>query len=224
MHDGKDAMIRFDDVEFVYGGQPIFSGLSFHLERGKYLVLSGPTRSGKTTIVQLIAGLILPASGEVAVGGESTHTVIHSRKRLREMRRRIGGVGGIYSLLTDRTILENVGLSSEIAGLPSRIARKNALEACAKYRLTHVISRYPDRVSEVERRTALMARAEAARKDLIVADSPTDGLDQQSAAYIHERLAALRLAGITILYLTSGEGPENGPDEYLRLSRGRAEP
>jgi putative ABC transport system ATP-binding protein len=125
--------------------------------------------------------------------------------------------------LTDRTILENVALSADIAGLPSRMARKNALEACAKYRLTQVMSRYPDRVSEVERRTALLARAEAAHKDLIVADSPADGLDQKSAGYIHERLAALRLAGITILYLTSGSGPENGPDQYLRLSEGRAE-
>ncbi len=216
-------MISFTDVEFIYDGQPIFSGLSFHLDRGKYLVISGPTRSGKTTIVQLIAGLILPTSGEVAIEGESTVAVIRSRRHLRDMRRKIGGVGGIYSLLTDRTILENVALSAEIAGLPSRAARKSALEACAKYRLSHVISRYPDRVSEVERRTALLARAEAARKDLIVVDSPADGLDQKSAGYIHERLAALRLKGITILYLTSGTGPENGPDQYLRLSDGRAE-
>ncbi len=216
-------MISFTDVEFIYDGQPIFSGLSFHLDRGKYLVISGPTRSGKTTIVQLIAGLILPTSGEVAIEGESTVAVIRSRRHLRDMRRKIGGVGGIYSLLTDRTILENVALSAEIAGLPSRAARKSALEACAKYRLSHVISRYPDRVSEVERRTALLARAEAARKDLIVVDSPADGLDQKSAGYIHERLAALRLKGITILYLTSGTGPENGPDQYLRLRDGRAE-
>ncbi len=216
-------MIRFDDVEFIYDGQPIFSGLSFHLERGKYLALSGPTRSGKTTIVQLIAGLILPTSGEVAIDGQSTLDVRHSHKKLRDMRRKIGGVGGIYSLLTDRTILENVALAAEISGLHSRAARKSALEACAKYRLTHVVGRYPDRVSEVERRTALLARAEAAHKDLIVADSPADGLDQKSAGYIHERLAALRLTGITILYLTSGNGPDNGPDQYLRLSGGRAE-
>jgi ABC-type ATPase involved in cell division len=217
-------MISFDHVEFAYDRHPIFSGLSFHLDRGRYLVVSGPTRSGKTTIVQLISGLLLPASGEVSVEGESTVFAARSRKRLRDLRRKIGGVGGIYSLLTDRTILENVALSAEIAGYPSRMARKNALEACGKYRLTHVLSRHPDRVSEVERRAALMARAEAARKDLIVADSPADGLDEKSAGYIHDRLAALRLAGITILYLTSGSGPETGPDGYLRLIRGGAEP
>lgn len=217
-------MIRFDNVEFIYDSRPLFSGLSFHLERGKYLVISGPTRSGKSTIVQLIAGLILPSSGEVAVEGESTQAAVHSGKLLRELRRKIGGVGGIYSLLTDRTILENVALSAEITGFPYRMARRNALEACAKYRLTHVMSRYPDRAAEVERRAALLARAEASHKDLIVADSPADGLDDQSAGYIHERLAHLRLAGITILYLTSGPGPQNGPDGYLRLNQGRVEP
>lgn len=217
-------MIRFDKVEFFYDGRPLFSGLSFHLERGRYLVVSGPTRSGKSTIVQLIAGLILPASGEVIVEGESTHAAVLSVKSLRDLRRKIGGVGGIYSLMTDRTILENIVLSAEIAGFPFRMARKNALEACAKYRLTHVMSRYPDRAAEVERRAALLARAEAARKNLIVADSPADGLDERSAGYIHERLAGLRLAGIAILYLTSGSGPENGPDAYLRLNQGRAEP
>ena len=55
---------------------------------------------------------------------------------------------------------------------------------------------------------------------MIIVDSPTDGLDAQSAAFIHERLAAIRLAGATILYLTSGAGPETGPDDYLQLHEG----
>jgi ABC-type lipoprotein export system ATPase subunit len=76
-------------------------------------------------------------------------------------------------------------------------------------------------VSEVERRATLLARAEAARKDLIVADAPTDGLDDKSAQYIHNRLTSLHLAGVSILYLTSGSGPKTGPDEYLRFVDGK---
>lgn len=217
-------MIEFRDVEFAYRGRPLFSGLSFRLRKGEYLVISGTARSGKTTMVQLIAGLIEPRAGEVLLDGETTTDAVRSAARLRRMRRKIGGVGGIYSLLSDRTILENVALAAEIAGLPKRIARKNALEACARYRLTHVATNYPDRVSEVERRGALLARTEAARKNLIVADSPTDGLDERSASYIHEQLAGLRLSGISILYLTSGPGPRNGPDQYLRFQDGKVLP
>lgn len=213
-------MVEFKGVDFAYGGQKLFSQLSFYLERGKYLVISGPARSGKTTLVQMIAGLIVPTVGEIIVDKQPVETAALSKKRLRELRRKIGGVGGIYSLLTDRTILENVALASEIVGMPSRAARKSALEACGKYRLTHIAAHFPDMVSEVERRAALLARAEAARKNLIVADAPTDGLDDKSARFIHERLAALRLAGVSILYLTSGPGPQNGPDEYLRFHDG----
>ncbi len=214
-------MIRFNEVEFAYDGRPLFSGLSFHLPRGEYLVISGAARSGKSTMVQLIAGLLFPRAGEVLLDGEPTDSAARSVVRLREMRRKIGGVGGIYSLLTDRTILENVALSAEIAGLPFRTARKNAREACAKYRLSHLMGKYPDRISEVERRATLLARAEAARKNLIVADSPTDGLDERSASYINDRLAALRLSGVSILYLTSGPGPRNGPDQYLHFRDGK---
>jgi len=217
-------VIEFKRVDFSYGAQLIFSGLSFHLERGQYLVVSGPARSGKSTLVQMIAGLTVPDAGEVFIDGESLSEIVSSKRRLREIRRKIGGVGGIYSLLTDRTILENVALSAEIAGYPARVARKSALEACGKYHLNHVAGHYPDMVSELERRTALLARAEAARKNLIVADTPTDGLDEKSARYIHERLAALRLSGISILYLTSGSGPQNGPDHYLHFRQGKLEP
>jgi putative ABC transport system ATP-binding protein len=214
-------VIIFNQVEFAYRNQILFARLSFHLKRGQYIVLSGPARSGKSTLVQMIAGMIVPDAGEIIVDGRELSTVIGSRRKLREMRRKIGGVGGIYSLLTDRTILENVALSAEISGLPARAARKNALETCSKYRLAHVASHFPDMVSEVERRTALLARAEAGRKNLIVADTPTDGLDDKSARYIHERLSALRLAGVSILYLTSGTGPRTGPDDYLRFHEGK---
>jgi ABC-type ATPase involved in cell division len=214
-------VIEFNQVGFGYGNQTLFSMLSFHLHRGQYLVLSGPARSGKSTLVQMIAGLIVPDDGEIIIDGRDLTTIVRSHKKLRDLRRRIGGVGGIYSLLTDRTILENVSLSAEIAGQPSRVARKNALEACGKYLLSHVTSHFPDMVSEVERRAALLARAEAGRKNLIVADAPADGLDEESAQYIHDRLTALRLAGVSILYLTSGSGPPSGPDEYLRFSEGK---
>jgi len=217
-------VIEFRQVDFAYCVQPLFSKLSFHLARGQYLVLSGPARSGKSTLIQMVAGLMRPDAGEIFVNGREMSSIVSSKKRLREMRRTIAGVGGIYSLLTDRTILENVALAAEIAGQPSRMARKSALETCSKYHLSHIASFYPEMVSEVERRAAQLARAEASHKSLIVADAPTDGLDAKSAEFIHEKLAALPLAGASILYLTSGPGPANGPDGYLWFREGRLTP
>ncbi|MCK5126874.1 MAG: ATP-binding cassette domain-containing protein [candidate division Zixibacteria bacterium] len=213
-------MIEFEKVHFSHGHQKIFSNLSFVLERGKYVVISGPARSGKTTLIQLIIGQYEPDGGEIYVIGEAMSEVKSSPRRLREWRRKIGGVGGIYSLLADRTVLENVALSAEIAGYSPHAARKSALEACGKYRLGPVLSHYPSIISEVERRAALLARVEASHKNFIIVDGPTDGLDAKSARFINERLAALRLSGITILYLTTGEGPQSGPDTYLKIRGG----
>jgi len=214
-------LIRFKDVGFSYGNQKIFSNLTFHLERSGYMVISGPARSGKTTLVQMITGIALPDAGDIMIDGEYIEDIAGSNTKLLHLRRKIGGVGGVYSLLGDRTVLGNIALSAEIAGFPARAARKKALEACGKYRLIHIAGHYSGMISEVERRMAQIARAEAARKNLIVADSPTDGLDPKSARFINERLASLHLAGVTILYLTTGSGPETGPDEYLRFQDGR---
>ncbi|MEZ5360090.1 MAG: ATP-binding cassette domain-containing protein [Candidatus Zixiibacteriota bacterium] len=213
-------MIEFSRVDFSHRHQRIFSGLSLCLEKGTFVVISGPARSGKTTLVKLITGLYTPDAGDIFVEGEHLAEVRKSNRKLREWRRKIGGIGGVYSLLGDRTILENVSLAAEISGISPQLARRNAVEACGKYRLSHVASHYPGAISEVERRAALLARSEAARKELIIADSPTDGLDAKSARFINERLTALRLAGVTILYLTSGEGPENGPDAHLKIKDG----
>lgn len=217
-------MIEFRDVDFSYRNQRIFNGLSFTLGKAEYLVISGPARSGKTSLVQLISGLKTPDFGDLLIDDDPIEDIVSSARRLRNHRRRIGGIGGIYSLVTDRTVIENIALSAEISGTPSGMAHRQALAASSKYRLSHISSHYPDMISAVERRAAQLARAEAARKELIIADSPTDGLDEKSAAFINERLAAYHLAGAAILYLTSGPGPKNGPERYLNLAAGKVRP
>jgi ABC-type ATPase involved in cell division len=216
-------LISIKDVCFSFGHQRIFSGLTFDLKRGNYLVISGSDRTGKTTMVKMLTALIIPDSGEIKIDGQYIDEIAASKAKIRLLRRKIGGIGGVFSLLNDRTILENVALSAEICGIPTRKARKYAVEACGKYRLSHVMSYYPDAVSKVERRIALLARAAAARKELIIADAPTDGLDDKAADFIHDKLQSLRLSGISILYLTTGTGPQSGPDQSLRLRDGSVE-
>ena len=168
----------------------------------------------------MIPGMILPDAGEVIIDGEDIDDIVKSSTALRNHRRKIGGVGGIYSLLGDRTVLENVALAAEKVGITPRLARKRAMEALGRYRLSPLASLYPGSISKVERRTAQIARAEAACKSIIIADSPTDSLDPKAARFINEKLASMHLAGAAVLYLTTGEGPQNGPDRYLRLYRG----
>lgn len=213
-------MIEFNNVEFSHGSSKLLNRLSFTLRRSEYLVITGSARAGKTTLVQMITGMILPDSGEVLANGEDIEDIVKSPVKLRNHRRQIGGIGGIYSLLGDRTVLENIALSPEIAGISHRLARKRAMETMGKYRISHLAGLYSGAISEAERRIAQIARAEAGLKNLIIADMPTDGLDQKAARFINERLAFLHLSGATVLYLTTGSGPQNGPDRYLQLEQG----
>lgn len=213
-------MIRFESVSYTGGNVSLFWGLTFHLPRGGYLVVSGPPRWGKTALVQLITGVVSPEQGEIQVGDVSLQAAVRAARKLRTLRLDIGGVGGIYALITERTVMENIALAGELAGLSPRAARKTALELCGKYRLAHVARQYPRLISDVERRAAQIARAEAGRRRVLVADAPADGLNEAAAGFIHDRLAALHLAGVTILYLTSGPGPQAGPTHRLRLVNG----
>lgn len=213
-------MIRFESVSYTGGNVSLFWGLTFHLPRGGYMVISGPGRWGKTALAQLIAGVVSPEQGEIYVGEVSIRAAARAAKKLRAVRLDIGGVEGIFSLIGERTVLENIALAGELAGMAPRMARKTALELCGKYRLTHVARQYPHVISDVERRAAQIARAEAGRRRLIVADAPADGLDDVAAGFINDRLAALHLAGVTVLYLTSGPGPQAGPTHRLRLING----
>jgi len=217
----KEVLFEFRDVDFSFGGQAVFTKLSFTLDYGEYLVISGPARSGKSTLTQMIAGLIKPQDGVFLVSNEAVEEIIASPRSLRRYRRRLGGVGGIYQLLSDRTVMENICLAAEIAGCSTAQARRQALSAGTKYHLSHIANHYPDMISEGEKRAAQIARAEAARKEIILADSPTDGLDAKSARFINERLTAYHTAGATILYLTSGPGPQSGPQRYLQFQDGR---
>jgi ABC-type ATPase involved in cell division len=213
-------LIEFNNVEFSHGSSKLLNRLSLTLRRAEYLVITGSARAGKTTLVQMITGMILPDSGEILVNGEDIEDIVKSPIRLRNHRRQIGGIGGIYSLLGDRTVLENIALSPEIAGISPRLARKRAMETMGRYRISHLAGLYSGAISEAERRIAQIARAEAGLKNLIIADMPTDGLDQKAARFINERLAFLHLSGATVLYLTTGSGPQSGPDRYLQLEQG----
>ncbi len=217
-------MIELSSIYLSRGAKPVFANLNLRIPRASYTVITGPSRAGKTSLVKLIVGLQAPDEGAVIVDGIDVLAARRSRHRLQKLRRLIGGVGGIYTLLSDRTILANVALSAEIAGTPARQARRQALSACSAYKLSHLASHMPTTISEAERRATLLARAEAARKQIVIADTPTDGLDDRSRRFIHEKLAALHLAGSTILYLSAGDVPKTGPDAIYRLEHGQIIP
>jgi putative ABC transport system ATP-binding protein len=198
-----EALIRVDDATKSYDddGQPALDGVSLQVAKGEAVAVMGPSGSGKSTLLNLIAGLDRPTSGTVTVAGERIDRL--SETRLARFRRiRIGMIFQFFNLLEDLTVLDNVLLPAQLAGLPKRQARTRANELLATLRIDNHRNAYPDKLSGGERQRVAIARALVNRPALLLADEPTGALDTAAGEEIGELLLELNLAGQTLVLVT----------------------
>ncbi len=116
-----DCVVQLTDVSKSYdGGAPAVAHVSLEVARGESVAVMGPSGSGKSTLLNLIAGLDRPDSGTVTVGGERVDAL--SETGLARFRRRqIGMIFQFFNLLDDMTVLDNVLLPAQLAGMrPAR--------------------------------------------------------------------------------------------------------
>lgn len=185
-----NAVCEFPDVH------PI-PPLNFNVTRGEFVSLHGPTGSGKSLALRLIAGLVRPTSGEVRIAGELINDF--SEKQLLWMRRTMGIMvqGGL--LLEDCTILENVMLPTIAAGESYKEARHRAEAALDKCRITKLASLLPSKLSAGEKQLACLARAVVNHPVLILADEPAANLDVDNAQNLMDLLGNFSLYGVAII-------------------------
>jgi putative ABC transport system ATP-binding protein len=197
------ALIRINDVTKRYAddGQPAVDGVSLQVAEGEAVAVMGPSGSGKSTLLNLIAGLDRPTSGTVTVAGQRIDRL--SETGLARFRRqRIGMIFQFFNLLEDLTVLDNVLLPAQLAGLPKRQARARATELLATLRIEQHRDAYPDRLSGGERQRVAIARALVNRPALLLADEPTGALDTATGEEIGELLLDLNQSGQTLVLVT----------------------
>jgi zinc transport system ATP-binding protein len=184
----KDPAILLSDVSFSYGSAPVLQRVNLQVEPGEFLGIMGPNGGGKTTLLKLIMGFLLPSSGKVRLFGD-----LPTRKRLK-----IGYVPQIHR--TDRdfpiSVLELVLLGS----LPGR--EKDKAEALLhELGLCHFRDKPFSSLSGGLAQKALLARALLSDPELLILDEPTANIDTPSRAAILERLENLKRKK-TILIVT----------------------
>ncbi|MBF0785954.1 cell division ATP-binding protein FtsE [Muribacter muris] len=195
-------MIKFTNVSKVYkgGGKPALQGVSFHLARGEMAYITGHSGAGKTTLLKLIMGIERANGGQVMFNG-------HDITRLAEhelpfLRRQIGMVHQNYSLLSDRSILDNVALPLIIMGLNQSMVEREARLALARVGLEKKANFLPRHLSGGEQQRVDIARAIVHRPSLLLADEPTGNLDDQLAFEIFRLFEEFNQAGTTVLIAT----------------------
>jgi ABC-2 type transport system ATP-binding protein len=189
------AMIAAAALTRVFGGRTAVDGVSFEVRAGEILALLGPNGAGKTTTMRMLAGLIAPTRGSVALDGEPL-----TRATANHLRARIGFLTEAPGLWDRLTVHENLRVYARIYGLEDgdvRIAR-----TLARLDLTDHADRRAAELSKGMRQKAAIARALLHDPRILLLDEPTSGLDPAIARGVRELLAERRAAGCAVLVST----------------------
>jgi len=194
-------MISFSQVTKRYpGGHEALSGASFTIEQGELVFLTGHSGAGKSTLLKLVAAIERPTSGMVSVNGQNVGRL--SRLAVPYLRRNIGLVFQDHKLLFDRSVIDNVVLPLDIAGLDRRESLKRARAVIDKVGLLMREKANPVSLSGGEQQRVCIARALVSRPALLLADEPTGNLDAGYAADIMSMFRDFHQVGTTLVIAT----------------------
>ena len=194
-------MIRFDQVYKRYAnGREALSGVSFVIDEGEFVFLTGHSGAGKSSILKLIALIERPTRGQVFVGNQNIGGM--KPRAIPQFRRQIGVVFQDHRLLHDRPIADNVALPLIIAGVPAREIDKRVRAALDQVGLLGKEKSRPLELSTGEQQRVGIARAVVAKPRLLIADEPTGNLDPDLALETMQLFKRFNAVGVTVVIAT----------------------
>ena len=177
--------------------------VSLNVDKGEFVVITGRSGSGKTTVLNLAAGLVKPTLGEVCLGNVNLWSLADREQSLLR-NRQIGFVFQFPSLLPSLTVLENVALPT-IFGTNHRgqDPRKRAAELLDMVGLSDKLSAYPRQLSAGQQQRVVIARALIGPPEVLLADEPTSNLDEQTEHEIMDLFRDIHgKTGVTVALVT----------------------
>lgn len=198
----SETLVEISDLNFAFGENVIFKGLSLKVPRGKLVAILGASGSGKSTLLKLIGGQVRPDSGEVRVAGEVVHTM--DTDALYAMRRKMGMMFQTSGLFSDLSVYENIAFPlREHTDLPEELIRRMVLMKLHAVGLRGAAQLMPGDLSGGMARRVALARAIATEPMLAMYDEPFAGLDPISLNVIAQLIRRLNDAfGTTSIVVT----------------------
>ena len=197
-------MISFDKVTKVFQKNWVaLEDISFEVQKGEFIFLTGPTGAGKSTILRLVYKDEEPTKGTVKVFDQNLRLM--KRKEIPHLRRKIGVIFQDFKLLEDRTVEENVAFALEVTDMPPRDLKKKILDILSYLRLSHKKFSYPYQLSGGEQQKVAIARALVRDPYILLADEPTGNLDINSSNEILDILMDINYKGTTIIAATHNQ-------------------
>jgi len=179
------AVLRLENLTKRYRSDrpPVFENLNLELREGEYLAIMGESGVGKSTLLNLLAGLDAPESGRVVLEGQNISAMDDDAITLLR-RRSVGFVFQAFHVLPYLTVEQNIALPLELLGTPAAERSRRTAEMMDGVGIAGLAKRYARELSGGEVQRIAIARALIHRPRLLLADEPTGNLDPHSAAQI----------------------------------------
>lgn len=191
-------MISFKRVSKSYGkDSKALRDVSFDVEAGEMLFLTGHSGAGKTTILKLLMLMQDISYGQIVVKNEDLSRM--KAARIPAYRRDIGMIFQDHRLLDNKTVLENIALSLQIRGYSDAVSYKQARAALVQVGIGEKANFYPQELSSGQQQRVGIARAFIAKPDIILADEPTGNLDPDLSLELMQIFEKLNEQGMTII-------------------------
>jgi putative ABC transport system ATP-binding protein len=199
-----ERLVELLGVTKIYegsGGKPALDGVSLAITAGSMTAIMGPSGSGKSTLLNLVAGLDRATSGTIRVDGLEI-TRLGEAALARYRRTRVGLIFQFFNLLNNLTVLDNVLIPAQLAGVARAEAERRGRTLLEQLGIAEQSGKYPARLSGGQRQRVAIARALINRPALLLADEPTGALDTHSGEQVIDLLRDLNSTGQTIVLVT----------------------
>ncbi len=211
-------MITLSNVYKYYESVAVLNDVSFHVEKGELLFITGPSGAGKTTLLKLIFGSEIPDEGQIKVGEFELTKIKHSM--IPHLRRFATFIFQDFKLRQDLTVFDNVALPLKIIG--ERDIKRKVIDVLKEVSLRHKSDSIVRTLSGGEQQRVAIARAVVTNPKVILADEPTGNLDPQTSEDVFSLLKKINAQGCTVLIAT--HNPDffrNSPYRVLTLKEGK---
>lgn len=196
----KQIIIRFDHVSKVYGEHVVLKDFSFEIARGEFITVIGSSGSGKTTMLKMINGLLMPTSGAVYVNGKDI-----SKENQTLLRRRIGYVIQGIGLFPHMSVRKNIAYVPELLGKRAKRQIGGRVEKLMKMvgLEEEMLDRYPAELSGGQRQRVGIARSLAANPEILLMDEPFGAVDEITRKMLQAEIGRIhKELEVTIVFIT----------------------